>query len=102
MGENKMISTTTNDFSNAPRGVQNLFRDRAVKINYKTKADVQGLLMPIGSGGDQGELVLAPTAGPNARNAAPKIKDVRFTGKTVYRNKTGRYYPQIEIDVEWD
>lgn len=102
MGENKMISTTTNDFSNAPRNVQNLFRDRAVKINYKTKANVQGLLMPIGSGGDQGELVLAPTAGKGAKNAAPRITDVRYTGKTVYRNKTGRTYPQIEIDVEWD
>lgn len=102
MGESKMISTTTNDFSNAPRNVQNLFRDRAVKINYKTKANVQGLLMPIGSGGDQGELVLAPTAGKSAKNAAPKITDVRYTGKTVYRAKTGRSYPQIEIDVEWD
>lgn len=102
MGESKMISTTTNDFSNAPRNVQNLFRDRAVKINYKTKANVQGLLMPIGSGGDQGELVLAPTAGKSAKNAAPRITDVRYTGKTVYRAKTGRSYPQIEIDVEWD
>lgn len=102
MAENKMISTTTNDFSNAPRNVQSLFRDRAVKINYKTKANVQGLLMPIGSGGDQGELVLAPTGGKGAKNAAPKITDVRYTGKTVYRSKTGRSYPQIEIDVEWD
>lgn len=101
-GENKMISTTTNDFSNAPRSVQNLFRDRAVKINYKTKANVQGLLMPIGSGGDQGELVLAPTAGKSAKNAMPRITDVRYTGKTVYRAKNGKYYPQIEIDVEWD
>lgn len=102
MGENKMISTTTNDFANAPSNVQSLFRDRAVKVNYKTKANVQGTLMPIGSGGDQGELVLAPTAGKNAKNAAPRITDVRYTGKTIYRVKTGRSYPQIEIDVEWD
>ena len=101
-GENKLISVTTNDFANAPRNVQNLFRDRAVKINYKTKANVQGMLMPIGSGGDQGEMVLAPTAGPNAKNAAPRITAVRYTGKTVYRARTGRSYPQIEIDVEWD
>lgn len=102
MGENKLISASTNDFANAPRNVQNLFRDRAVKINYKTKANVQGLLMPIGSGGDQGEMVLAPTAGQNAKNAAPRITNVRYTGKSVYRTKTGRTYPQIEIDVEWD
>ena len=98
-GENKLISTTTNDFANAPRTVQNLFKDRAVKINYKTKADVQGVLMPIGGGGDQGEMVLMPTTGVNK---TPKITAVRSTGNTVYRNKTGKYYPQIEIDVEWD
>ena len=56
--------------------------------------------MPIGSGGDQGELVLAPTNGKG--NKAPKITAVRMTGKTVYRTKTGRSYPQIEIDLEWD
>ena len=100
MGENKMISTSTNDLANAPRNVQQLFQNRAVKINYKTKAGVQGLLMPIGAGGDQGELVLMPTNGKT--NKAPKITDVRYTGKSVYRANTGRSYPQIEIDVEWD
>ena len=100
LGENKFISTTVNGFNKAPASAQNLFTNRAVKINYKTKANVQGLLMPIGSGGDQGELVLAPTNGK--ANKAPKITAVRSTGKTVYRAATGRNYPQIEIDLEWD
>jgi 8-oxo-dGTP pyrophosphatase MutT (NUDIX family) len=100
LGENKFISTTTNNFGNAPTSAQQLFTNRAVKINYKAKANVQGLLMPIGSGGDQGELVLAPTNGKS--NKAPKITAVKFTGKSVYRAKTGKTYPQIEIDVEWD
>lgn len=100
LGENKFISTTVNDFSKAPANSQSLFTNRAVKINYKAKANVQGLLMPIGSGGDQGELVLAPTNGTD--NKAPKITAVRSTGKTVYRANTGRHYPQIEIDLEWD
>lgn len=100
LGENKFISTSVNDFGKAPSSAQSLFTNRAVKINYKTKANVQGLLMPIGSGGDQGELVLAPTNG--TANKAPKITAVRSTGKTVYRTKTGRSYPQIEIDLEWD
>ena len=100
LGENKFISTTVNDFGKAPSSAKNLFTNRAVKINYKTKANVQGLLMPIGSGGDQGELVLAPTNG--TANKAPKITAVRSTGKTVYRANTGRHYPQIEIDLEWD
>ena len=100
LGENKFISTTVNDFSKAPANSQSLFTNRAVKINYKAKANVQGLLMPIGSGGDQGELVLAPTNGTD--NKAPKITAVRSTGKTVYRTYTGKQYPQIEIDLEWD
>lgn len=100
LGENKFISTSVNDFGKAPASAKNLFTNRAVKINYKTKANVQGLLMPIGSGGDQGELVLAPTNGK--ANKAPKITAVRSTGKTVYRVATGRNYPQIEIDLEWD
>ena len=100
LGENKFISTTVNNFSKAPVDSQDLFTNRAVKINYKAKANVQGLLMPIGSGGDQGELVLAPTNGK--ANKAPKITAVRSTGKTVYRTYTGRNYPQIEIDLEWD
>lgn len=100
IGENKFISTSVNNFSKAPQSAQNLFTNRAVKINYKAKAGVKGLLMPIGGGGDQGELVLAPTTG--GLNKAPKITAVRMTGKTVYRNKTGKNYPQIEIDLEWD
>lgn len=100
LGENKFISTSVNDFGKAPSSAQNLFTNRAVKINYKAKANVQGLLMPIGSGGDQGELVLAPTNGK--ANKSPKITAVRATGKTVYRAATGRHYPQIEIDLEWD
>ena len=100
LGENKFISTSVNDFGKAPSSAKNLFTNRAVKINYKTKANVQGLLMPIGSGGDQGELVLAPTNGKS--NKPPKITAVRSTGKTVYRAATGRNYPQIEIDLEWD
>lgn len=100
IGENKFISTTVNNFSKAPSSAQSLFTNRAVKINYKAKANVQGLLMPIGAGGDQGELVLAPTNG--TANKAPKITAVRMTGKSVYRAYNGRTYPQIEIDLEWD
>ena len=100
IGENKFISTSVNNFSKAPASAQNLFTNRAVKINYKAKANVQGLLMPIGAGGDQGELVLAPTNGK--ANKAPKISAVRMTGKSVYRAYNGRTYQQIEIDLEWD
>lgn len=99
-GENKFVSGSVNDLKTAPSNVQNLFLNRAVKVNYKVPANTKGMLMPIGAGGDQGEMVLAPTNGK--ANKIPKIVDVKFTGKRVYRNKTGRYYPQVEIDIGWD
>lgn len=99
-GENKFVSGSVNDLKTAPSNVQSLFQNRAVKVNYQVPAKTKGLLMPIGSGGDQGEMVLAPTNG--TANKIPKIVDVKFTGKRVYRNKTGRYYPQVEIDIGWD
>ena len=98
--ENKFTSTSVNDLNKAPSNVQSLFKDRAVKVTYNVKAGAKGLLMPIGSGGDQGEMILAPTNGKG--NSVPKIKDVHYTGKTVYRTKTGKYYPQIELVVEFD
>lgn len=101
-GEDKFISASTNDFANASPNVQRLFQNRAVVVKYKVPAKTQALLMPIGAGGDQGEMVMAPTTGKPGANATPKITGVRFTGQSVYRAKTGRTYPQIEMEVSWD
>lgn len=88
--ENKLVSTSYNDFANAPNGGRP-FTDKAVKFNYKAPASAQALMPGNGPGGSLGEMVLAP--GQNYR-----ITDVRFTGS---RGRSGgSYYNQIEFDVE--
>ncbi len=96
-GENKLISTSHNDFKNAPASSRSVFDTRAVKISYKTKADVQAVMPGNGPGGALGEMILAPSG--NAKNF--KIVDVKSTGKMA-RQKSSQNYNihQIELVVE--
>lgn len=99
VSENKFLSTSYNSFQTAPQSTKQIFDSRAVKINYKVKADVQGMMPGKGPGGDFGEIVLAPTNG--TANRAGKITDVRLTGQMVRRKGTQTYnQPRIEIDIE--
>lgn len=99
VNENKFLSTSYNDFKNAPQNTKQIFDSRAVKINYKVKADAQGMMPGKGPGGDFGEIVLAPTNG--TANRAGKIVDVRLTGQMVRRKGTQIYnQKRIEIDIE--
>ena len=101
VGENKFISTSYNDLQKMPNA--DVFNTRAVKINYKVKAHVQAMMPGVGPGGDQGEVILAPTTG---KNPPGKITDVRLTGQKVRRKGQPRWathlfdQPRIEIDIE--
>lgn len=93
VSESKFLSTSYNDFKNAPQSTKQVFDSRAVKINYKAKASTQAMMPGKGAGGDFGEIVLAPTSG--------KITGVRLTGQMVRRKGTQVYnQPRIEIDIE--
>lgn len=99
VGEKKFISTTYNDFSKVSQSQKQVFTSRAVKINYKVKANTQAMMPGKGPGGDFGEIVLAPTNGTG--NKPGKITDVRFTGQMARRQGTQTYnQPQIEITIE--
>ena len=99
VGENKFLSTSYNGFKNAPQNTKQIFDSRAVKINYNVKASTQAMMPGKGSGGDFGEIVLAPTNGKS--NPGGKITDVRLTGQMVRRQGTQSYnQPRIEIDIE--
>lgn len=99
VNENKFISCSYNDFSAAPASSRSVFDSRAVKINYKVRADVQGMMPGNGTGGNLGEIVLAPTNGTSNRGGT--ITDVRLTGQMVRRKGTQIYnQPRIEIDIE--
>lgn len=99
VNENKFLSCSYNDFSGAPASSSQVFNSRAVKINYKVKADVQAMMPGNGPGGNLGEMILAPTNG--TANRGGKITDVRLTGQMVRRKGTQMYnQPRIEIDIE--
>ena len=99
VGENKFLSTSYNGFKNAPQNTKQIFDSRAVKINYKVKANTQAMMPGKGAGGDFGEIVLAPTNGK--ANKGGTITDVRLTGQMVRRQGTQSYnQPRIEIDIE--
>lgn len=99
VNENKFLSASYNGFKNAPQSSKQVFDSRAVKINYKVKADVQAMMPGKGPGGDLGEIILAPTNG--TANRGGKITDVRLTGQMVRRKGTQMYnQPRIEIDIE--
>lgn len=99
VNENKFLSTTYNDFQKAPAHTKQIFDSRAVKINYKVKADVKAMMPGKGPGGDFGEMILAPTDGKSNRGG--RITDVRLTGQMVRRKGTQSYnQPRIEIDIE--
>lgn len=99
INENKFLSASYNDFQNAPAWSKQVFASRAVKINYKVKADVQAMMPGRGPGGDLGEVILAPTNG--SANRGGKIIDVRVTNQMVRRKGTQLYnQPRIEIDIE--
>ena len=99
VNENKFLSCSYNDFSGAPASSRTVFDSRAVKINYKVKADVQAMMPGNGPGGNLGEMILAPTNGTTNRGG--KITDVRLTGQMVRRKGTQTYnQPRIEIDIE--
>lgn len=99
VNENKFLSTSYNNFKNAPQSTKQIFDSRAVKINYKVKASAQAMMPGKGSGGDFGEIVLAPTNGK--ANKGGIITGVRLTGQMVRRKGTQNYnQPRIEIDIE--
>lgn len=96
-GENKFLSTSYNDFKNAPASSQSVFNTRAVKISYQAKANVQAMMPGNGPGGSLGEVVLAPSGG----NKNMKIVDVRYTGNSArQQGSRNMNLPQIEIVVE--
>lgn len=99
VNENRFLSTSYNNFQNAPQNTRQIFDSRAVKINYKVKAATQAMMPGKGTGGDFGEIVLAPTNG--TANKGGKITAVRLTGQMVRRKGTQTYnQPRIEIDIE--
>lgn len=61
--EERLISTSYNNFKNAPQATKDTFLNRAVRIEYRAKASAQAMMPGNGPGGHIGEIVLSPSEG---------------------------------------
>lgn len=86
--EKGYVSTSYNDFKNAPSN--NPFTDREVIFRYQTPAGVQAFMPGRGPGGDFGEIILN-------KKQNYQITGLRFTGK--YGRNKASLHKQIEIFV---
>lgn len=82
-GENKLISTTYNDFKNAPQQTKDTFLNRAIRIEYKADAGTQAMMPGDGPGGRSGEVVLNASRGRDNF----EILGVRFDSSRKVRQK---------------
>lgn len=62
-GEERFLSTSYNNFKNAPQSSKDTFMNRAVRIEYRAKAGTQAMMPGNGPGGKIGEILLAPSGG---------------------------------------
>lgn len=91
--DNALLSTSYNDFKNAP---SNPFTSRAVKIEYRAKANTQAMMPGNGAGGRLGEIILS-----NTNNYT--ISGIKFDGRSARAKGTQTYNKKgvtIYIDVE--
>lgn len=99
--EERLVSTSYNNFKNAPQKTKDVFLNRAIKFEYKTKAAAQAMMPGNGPGGRIGEVVLAPSQGRNNF----RIIGIREDSSTKVRQKSTNWLSnqnQIVFTVEVD
>ena len=99
--ENRMVSTSYNNFKNAPQSSKDTFMNRAVRIEYRAKASTQVMMPGNGPGGRLAEIVMAPSAGRQNY----KIVGVRYDNAVNVRQKNTNYLSsqkQLVLTVEVD
>lgn len=98
-GEEKFVSTSYNDFKNAPQASKQAFDTRAIRIEYRARASTQAIMPGNGPGGALGEIIMMPSQG--RKNY--KIVDAKFSGKMKRRQGTQSYtMPELVLTVEVD
>lgn len=81
--EERLITTSYNNFKNAPASTKGVFMNRAVRIEYRAKAGTQAMMPGNGPGGNVGEVVLAPSGGRENY----RVLDVRYDNNVRVRRK---------------
>ena len=96
-----MVSTSYNNFKNAPQSSKDTFMNRAVRIEYKAKASTQAMMPGNGPGGRIAEVVIAPSAGRQNY----KVVGVRYDSAVNVRQKGTNFLSsqkQLVLTVEVD
>lgn len=88
--DSAFVSTSHNDFKNAPPS--NPFKDKTVEIRIKAKAGTKAMMPGKGPGGDLGEIVLG-------RNQWFKITGVQMP-KGVKGRSGDKWYQKVILEVE--
>lgn len=97
--EERLITTSYNNFKNAPLDTKKVFMNRAVRIEYRAKAGTQAMMPGNGPGGKIGEVVMAPSNGTNNF----RVADVRYDNNVKVRPKGSKWLSdqsQLVITVE--
>lgn len=99
--EERLVSTSYNNFKNAPQQTKDTFLNRAVRIEYKARASTQAMMPGNGPGGKIGEIVLAPSGGRQNY----RIVGVRYDPNVGVRQKGTNWTSsqrQLVLTVEVD
>ena len=100
-GEERIVSTSYNNFKNAPVSTQNVFMNRAVRIEYQAHAKTQVMMPGNGPGGRIGEIVIAPSGGRQNY----RVVGVRYDHGVNVRQKGANWISnqkQLVLTVEVD
>lgn len=98
-GEERLITTSYNNFKNAPDSTKGVFMNRAVRIEYRAKASTQAMMPGNGPGGKIGEVVMAPSGGKENF----RVLDVRYDQNVRVRKKGAKWLSnqrQLVVVVE--
>ena len=90
--DSALVSTSHNDFNNAPPASQKVFKDKTVEIRIKAKSGTKAMMPGVGGGGNLGEIVLG-------RNQWFKITGVKMP-KGVLGRSGDQWYQKVILEVE--
>lgn len=99
--DQRILSTSVNNFRDADPSAKRTFMTREVKITYRAKASTQAIMPGNGPGGKLGEMCLAPTGTRGHNNY--RIAEVKYSGNNARRKGSmSTNLKQIELVVEVD
>ncbi len=99
-GEERLVTTSYNNFRDAPETTKGVFMNRAVRIEYRAKASTQAMMPGNGKGGKIGEVVMAPSGGrENYRVVGVKYDNDVFVRRKGMRRLSSQRQLVVIVEV---